>query len=44
MAGLVMPSETGFVDLLVCLFPPVLPATAFPPIPLPAYSGAIINY
>ena len=44
MAGLVMPSETGFVDLLVCLFPPVLPATAFPPFPLPAYSGAIINY
>ena len=36
IAGLVIPSDTGFVDLFVCLFPPVLPAT-FPPFPFPAY-------
>ena len=36
IAGLVIPSETGLVDLLVCLFPPVFPAT-FPPFPFPAY-------
>ena len=40
IAGLVIPSDTGLVDLLVCLFPPVFPAT-FPPFPFPAYPAIL---
>jgi hypothetical protein len=35
IAGLVMLLDIGLFDLLVCLFPPVYPAT-FPPFPFPA--------
>jgi len=40
IAGFVIPSDTGLVDLLVCLFPPVFPAT-FPPFPFPAYPAIL---
>ena len=43
IAGFVIPSDTGLVDRLVCLFPPVFPAT-LPLFPLPPYPAILIFF